>query len=226
MDNIKKFEMIASKIDSIKRSIPANVTLIAVSKTKPEELILEGMSNGHLDFGENKVQELVLKYQNLPKTIRWHMIGHLQRNKVKYIAPFVHMIHGVDSERLLLEINKQAKKCNRKIKCLLQFHIATENNKFGFSLDEIEDLLKQKKLDLLENLEICGVMGMATFTENEQIIRHEFNSLKTYFEAIKSHFESHLFDTISMGMSGDYPIAIDCGSNMIRVGSSIFGERE
>ena len=226
MDYIKKIKMIASRINYIKKQIPNYVTLIAVSKTKPNELIEEGMSSGHLDFGENKVQELVSKYENLPKNIRWHMIGHLQRNKVKYIAPFVYMIHGVDSERLLKEINKQGKNNNRKINCLLQFHIASENTKFGFSLDEIESLQKEDFFNHLQHVNICGVMGMATFTEDNKMIRSEFNNLKSYFDKIKIHFNVNEFKTISMGMSGDYPIAIDCGSNMIRVGSAIFGERK
>ena len=226
MDYIKKIKMIASRINYIKKQIPNYVTLIAVSKTKPNELIEEGMSSGHLDFGENKVQELVSKYENLPKNIRWHMIGHLQRNKVKYIAPFVYMIHGVDSERLLKEINKQGKNNNRKINCLLQFHIASENTKFGFSLDEIESLQKEDFFNHLQHVNICGVMGMATFTDDNEMIRSEFNNLKSYFDKIKIHFNVNEFKTISMGMSGDYPIAIDCGSNMIRVGSAIFGERK
>ena len=226
MDYIKKIKMISSRINYIKKQIPNYVTLIAVSKTKPNELIEEGMSSGHLDFGENKVQELVSKYENLPKNIRWHMIGHLQRNKVKYIAPFVYMIHGVDSERLLKEINKQGKNNNRKINCLLQFHIASENTKFGFSLDEVESLQKEDFFNHLQHVNICGVMGMATFTEDNEMIRSEFNNLKSYFDKIKIHFNVNEFKTISMGMSGDYPIAIDCGSNMIRVGSAIFGERK
>lgn len=226
MDYIKKIKMIASRINYIKKQIPNYVTLIAVSKTKPNELIEEGVSSGHLDFGENKVQELVSKYENLPKNIRWHMIGHLQRNKVKYIAPFVYMIHGVDSERLLKEINKQGKNNNRKINCLLQFHIASENTKFGFSLDEVESLQKEDFFNHLQHVNICGVMGMATFTDDNEMIRSEFNNLKSYFEKIKIHFNVNEFKTISMGMSGDYPIAIDCGSNMIRVGSAIFGERK
>ncbi len=226
MDYIKKIKMISSRINYIKKQIPNYVTLIAVSKTKPNELIEEGMSSGHLDFGENKVQELVSKYENLPKNIRWHMIGHLQRNKVKYIAPFVYMIHGVDSERLLKEINKQGKNNNRKINCLLQFHIASENTKFGFSLDEVESLQKEDFFNHLQHVNICGVMGMATFTEDNEMIRSEFNNLKSYFDKIKIHFNVNEFKIISMGMSGDYPIAIDCGSNMIRVGSAIFGERK
>ena len=218
--------MIATRIKQIKEKVPNDVTLIAVSKTKPNELIQEGMANGHLDFGENKVQELVSKYENLPKNIRWHMIGHLQRNKVKYIAPFVHMIHGVDSAKLLKEIDKQGQKNNRKINCLLQFHIASESTKFGFNLDEVESLQNEEFFNPLQHVNICGVMGMATFTDDDEMIRKEFNNLKSYFEKLKTHFNPNDFKIISMGMSGDYPIAIECGSNMIRVGSAIFGERK
>ena len=218
--------MIATRIKQIKEKIPNDVTLIAVSKTKPNELIQEGMANGHLDFGENKVQELVSKYENLPKNIRWHMIGHLQRNKVKYIAPFVHMIHGVDSAKLLKEIDKQGQKNNRKINCLLQFHIASESTKFGFNLDEVVSLQNEEFFTPLQHVNICGVMGMATFTDDDEMIRKEFNNLKSYFEKLKAQFNPNDFKIISMGMSGDYPIAIECGSNMIRVGSAIFGERK
>ena len=218
--------MIATRIKQIKEKVPNDVTLIAVSKTKPNELIQEGMANGHLDFGENKVQELVSKYENLPKNIRWHMIGHLQRNKVKYIAPFVHMIHGVDSAKLLKEIDKQGQKNNRKINCLLQFHIASESTKFGFNLDEVQSLQNEEFFNSLQHVNICGVMGMATFTDDDEMIRKEFNNLKSYFEKLKTHFNPNDFKIISMGMSGDYPIAIECGSNMIRVGSAIFGERK
>lgn len=218
--------MIATRIKQIKEKVPNDVTLIAVSKTKPNELIQEGMANGHLDFGENKVQELVSKYENLPKNIRWHMIGHLQRNKVKYIAPFVHMIHGVDSAKLLKEIEKQGQKNNRKINCLLQFHIASESTKFGFNLDEVQSLQNEEFFNSLQHVNICGVMGMATFTDDDEMIRKEFNNLKSYFEKLKAHFNPNDFKIISMGMSGDYPIAIECGSNMIRVGSAIFGERK
>ena len=218
--------MIATRIKQIKEKVPNDVTLIAVSKTKPNELIQEGMANGHLDFGENKVQELVSKYENLPKNIRWHMIGHLQRNKVKYIAPFVHMIHGVDSAKLLKEIDKQGQKNNRKINCLLQFHIASESTKFGFNLDEVVSLQNEEFFIPLQHVNICGVMGMATFTDDDEMIRKEFNNLKSYFEKLKAHFNPNDFKIISMGMSGDYPIAIECGSNMIRVGSAIFGERK
>ena len=217
--------MIASNIDNLKKNLPEHVDLVAVSKTKPAQMILEAMTNGHLDFGENKVQELVNKYEMLPKTIKWHMIGHLQRNKVKYIAPFVHLIHGVDSERLLREINKQAKKHERKINCLLQFHIATENTKFGFSIDEIKTLINQNLFNELQHVNICGVMGMATFTTDTAKIKEEFIELNNYFKYLTSHFDKNIFNIVSMGMSGDYQLAISCGSTMVRVGSAIFGER-
>ena len=217
--------MISSKIDEIKKTLPSSVVLVAVSKTKPAEMIEQAMKNGHLDFGENKVQELVDKHGTLPKNINWHMIGHLQRNKVKYIAPFIHLIHGVDSERLLIEINKQAKKNNRNIDCLLQFHIAKESTKFGFNMDEIYELFERKKLEELKNITIRGVMGMATFTENKLQIEDEFKQLKNHFTTLSNKLKNDNFNIISMGMSGDYKIAIDCGSNMVRIGSSIFGAR-
>lgn len=217
--------MISDKIDAIKADLGTTVTLIAVSKTKPKEMILEGMQNGHLDFGENKVQELVDKYESLPKDIRWHMIGHLQRNKVKYIAPFVHLIHGVDSERLLNEINKQGSKNNRIINCLLQFHIAEETSKFGFSLEEVKSIIEQNKLQGLTNVCIKGVMGMATFTDNKNQIKTEFQKLASFYKEIKEAIGKETFEVISMGMSGDYKIAVDNGSNMVRIGSTIFGPR-
>ena len=217
--------MISSRIDEIKKAISSEVTLVAVSKTKPIEMIQQAMQRGHLDFGENKVQELVEKHEALPKDINWHMIGHLQRNKVKYIASFVHLIHGADSERLINEINKQAKKNNRKIDCLLQFHIAKENSKFGFNINEVEEILADNKLEVWENINIRGVMGMATFTENKSQVKEEFLQLKDYFEILSKKINSDSFNIISMGMSGDYKIAIDCGSNMVRIGSSIFGNR-
>ena len=217
--------MISSKIDEIKKAISSDVTLVAVSKTKPIEMIQQAMQRGHLDFGENKVQELVEKHQALPKDINWHMIGHLQRNKVKYIASFVHLIHGADSERLINEINKQAKKNNRKIDCLLQFHIARESSKFGFNISEVEEILADNKLEVWQNINIRGVMGMATFTENKSQVKEEFLQLKDYFEILSKKINSDSFNIISMGMSGDYKIAIDCGSNMVRIGSSIFGNR-
>tara|TARA_Y100000385_G_scaffold69783_1_gene69980 strand:- start:4566 stop:5219 length:654 start_codon:yes stop_codon:yes gene_type:complete len=217
--------MISLKIDEIKKQLASDITLVAVSKTKPIEMIQQAMQSGHLDFGENKVQELVEKHEALPKEINWHMIGHLQRNKVKYIAPFVHLVHGADSERLINEINKQAKKNNRKIDCLLQFHIARESSKFGFSIDEVEEILANNKLEDWQNINIRGVMGMATFTTDTSQVKEEFLQLKNYFEILSKKINKDNFNIISMGMSGDYKIAIDCGSNMVRIGSSIFGTR-
>ena len=217
--------MISLKIDEIKKQLASDITLVAVSKTKPIEMIQQAMQIGHLDFGENKVQELVEKHEALPKEINWHMIGHLQRNKVKYIAPFVHLVHGADSERLINEINKQAKKNNRKIDCLLQFHIARESSKFGFSIDEVEEILANNKLEDWQNINIRGVMGMATFTTDTSQVKEEFLQLKNYFEILSKKINKDNFNIISMGMSGDYKIAIDCGSNMVRIGSSIFGTR-
>lgn len=217
--------MISLKIDTIKQSIPNKVTLVAVSKTKPIAMIEQAMESGHLDFGENKVQELVEKYNSLPKSLKWHMIGHLQRNKVKYIAPFVHLIHGADSERLINEINKQGKKNNRKIDCLLQFHIAKESTKFGFDMMEVKEIIANNQFQNWENVNIRGVMGMATFTKNETQIKDEFIALKSHFDEIAKKVNKDDFNLISMGMSGDYEIAIKCGSNMVRIGSSIFESR-
>lgn len=214
---------IVHNLQQVQKGLPENVTLVAVSKTKPEEAVMELYRAGHLDFGENKVQELLAKYEALPKDIRWHLIGHLQRNKVKYIAPFVHLIHSVDSENLLKEINKQATKNERRISCLIQIHIAEEESKFGMSVEEAEQILKNHKTDY-PNVEIIGLMGMATFTEDENRIRKEFKFLKSVFDQFK--IQNSEIRILSMGMSGDYKIAMEEGSNMIRVGSSIFGERE
>ena len=216
--------MVSDKINILKTKLPKDVVLVAVSKTKPIETILEACSKGHLDFGENKVQELVQKQENLPKNIRWHMIGHVQRNKVKYIAPFVYLIHGVDSLRLLNEINKQGKKNNKTINCLLQIHIAKEENKFGFDIQEIKEFIENKQYELWTNVKIVGVMGMATFTENKNLVKQEFEQLKSYFDELRTFF-SNEFKIISMGMSGDYKEAIEAGSNMVRIGSSLFGRR-
>ncbi len=207
-------------------SIPENVKLIAVSKTKPAEAIMELYNLGQRAFGENKVQELCDKESILPKDIEWHQIGHLQTNKVKYMAAFVSMIHAVDSLKLLAEINKQAQKHNRVIDCLLQFHIAQEETKFGLSMDEAMSLIDDLNENPMHNIRIRGVMGMASFVDNEQQIRKEFHSLKTHFESLKKeHFNFTHFDTISMGMSGDYALAIEEGSTMIRCGSILFGSR-
>ena len=219
--------MIAENLKEIQATIPDDVTLVAVSKTKPASAVLEAYNCGQRIFGENKVRELVDKAEELPKDIEWHMIGHLQSNKVKYIAPFVSMIHSVDGMKLLSEINKQGKKNDRVINCLLQFHIAQEETKFGLSFEEAQDLLTSDEFIRMENISIVGGMGMATFTENEDQLRHEFTTLENYFHVLKSHFFKFnpAFQHISMGMSGDYQIAIEEGSNMVRVGSSIFGSR-
>ncbi len=218
--------MIADSLNAIKRDLPENVTLVAVSKTKPTSLILEAYNAGQRIFGENKVQELVSKFEEMPKDIEWHMIGHLQSNKVKYIASFVQLIHGVDSLKLLKEINKQAAKHDRVQDCLLQFHIAEEETKFGFDEDEVRQMISNSEFKALDNIRIVGVMGMATFTDNESQIRKEFRHLKAIFDHLKTnYFQSESFRTISMGMSGDYNLAIVEGSTMVRVGSSIFGTR-
>ena len=201
--------------------LPKEVKLVAVSKTKPNEAIFEAYKAGHRIFGENKVQEMISKYEVLPKDIQWHMIGHVQSNKVKYMAPFVALIHGVDSLKLLKEINKQALKNNRVIDCLLQLNIANESTKFGLSKIEcIEALIAAESL---ENVTIKGLMGMATFTDDNCQIEQEFNGLKELYDELAKQYSE--FEVLSMGMSGDYEIAITKGSNMIRVGSKIFGER-
>lgn len=217
---------VAANIKKIKEELPAHVTLIAVSKTKPVELIEEAYHAGQLHFGENKVQELVAKYESLQKDICWHMIGHLQTNKVKYIAPFVHLIHSVDSVKLLQEINKQGAKNSRIIDCLIQVYIAKEETKFGFDEAELTTLLQSNELKSLTHVRIRGLMGMATFTENTTVIRKEFAGLKQLFDQVKNLLpDPHSFDMVSMGMSGDYTIAIEEGSTMVRVGSALFGSR-
>ncbi len=219
--------MIKNNLINIKNSIPEDVLLVAVSKTKPIEAIQEAYETGHRNFGENKVQELKDKFDHLPKDIKWHMIGHLQRNKVKFIAPFIHLIHGVDSFKLLKEINKQALKNNRIINCLLQFHIAEENTKFGLHLDEAISFISNEEFLELKNISISGVMGMASFTEDNSKIEKEFSSLIAIFDKLKTQFNNKdSFKWISMGMSGDYKIAINQGSNMVRIGSTIFGNRQ
>ena len=218
--------MICENIKKIKNCIPNDISIVAVSKTKPKELILEAYKGGHKVFGENKVQELIEKEQELPKDISWHFIGHLQRNKVKFIAPFIDLIHGVDSFKLLKEINKQAKKHSRIIPCLLQFHIAKENTKFGFSQQETDNIINSDEFNELQNIKICGVMGMASNTNDEDVVANEFANLKLIFTKLQSNDKtSSDFKIISMGMSNDYNIAIKQGSNMIRVGSIIFGKR-
>lgn len=206
---------------ALRKEIPEQLTLVAVSKTKSNEEIMEAYQGGQRVFGENKIQEMSAKYEALPKDIQWHMIGHVQSNKVKYMAPFVDLIHGVDRSKLLREIDKQALKNNRIIDCLLQIHIAQESTKFGFSESEITEALDFA--GTLNNVRVVGLMGMATFTENTQQITEEFKGLKRLFDQLKP--QQPQFSVLSMGMSGDYPLAIAQGSNMIRVGSKIFGAR-
>lgn len=218
---------IAENLRTIKENIPGTVTLVAVSKTKPDDAILEAYHAGHRDFGENKVQDLVAKQERLPGDIRWHMIGHLQSNKVKYLASFVHMIHGVDSLKLLGVINREAEKHGKIIDCLLQVHIAREESKFGLSEEDLVKLLQSEEFGEMKHVRIRGLMGMATYTENSDQIREEFRLLKRIFESLKSSlFSGHdWFDRLSCGMSGDYALAIEEGSNMVRIGSLIFGPR-
>lgn len=211
---------IAENLASIKETLPLDVTLVAVSKTKSNPEIMKAYNAGQRIFGENKVQEMTLKWEGLPKDIQWHMIGHVQRNKVKYMAPYVSLIHGVDSLKLLKEIDKQAKKINRIIPCLLQVHIAEEDTKFG--LDDIE-LNQILAYDPLDHIKIAGLMGMATYTSDKEKIRREFKKLKASFEAIRKKHKD--VNVLSMGMSGDYELAIEEGSTMVRIGSSIFGAR-
>lgn len=213
IDNLKK----------IKSSLPNHVTLVAVSKTKPIEDIMEAYNAGQRIFGENKIQEMVEKHEHMPKDIEWHMIGHVQRNKVKYMAPFVSLIHGVESFKVLKEVNKQAVKHDRIINCLLQIKIAEEDSKFGMTATDAKTILTSSEFTSLKNVEIIGVMGMATFTDNQDQIKAEFNKLKQTFDDLKNNHES--LRVISMGMSGDYQLAVSCGSNMVRIGSRIFGER-
>ena len=222
MSEIKK------NIDNILKQIPNNTKLVAVSKTHSIETIKETFDAGQRDFGENKVQEMVDKHNQLQNPeIKWHLIGHLQRNKVKYIADFVELIHSVDSLRLLTEINRQAKRHNRIINCLLQFHIADEDTKFGLNFDEAINILESDEFKSFENIKICGVMGMATFTDNSEQVRHEFKKLKEIFSKIKDKYFKKIdyFCEISMGMSGDWKIAIEEGATILRIGSIIFGDR-
>lgn len=220
--NINNYQKIKTQLQS------RNVTLVAVSKIKTKEEIMELYDLGQRDFGENYVQELLEKYASLPKDIRWHFIGHLQTNKVKYIADFIHLIHGVDSENLLKEINKQGKKINRKIKCLLQMHISREETKYGFEEDNVMAVLKQTSQDSSEQvysyIEVCGLMGMATFTEDNALIISEFKKLKYLFDQLQPVFPSS-FNILSMGMSADYMFAVEEGSTMVRIGSLLFGAR-
>lgn len=215
--------MITENLNEIKSTLPENVTLVAVSKTKPVAAIQEAYDAGQRVFGENRIQEMVEKYDTLPKDIKWHMIGHLQRNKVKYMAHFVDLIHGVDSFKTLIEINKQAKKHDRVINCLLQAHIAQESTKFGFSFEEIKEIIASEELKELQNVNVVGLMGMATFTQDQEQVKKEFLSLKKIFNELQS--KNSNLEILSIGMSGDYLLAISCGSTMVRIGSSIFGSR-
>ena len=217
---------IASNIDTIKKSLPEHVTLVAVSKTKPVSDLMEAYNAGQRIFGENKIQEMTDKWEEMPKDIQWHMIGHVQSNKVKFMAPYVTLIHGVDSLKLLQEIDKQALKNNRIIDCLLQIYIAEEESKFGLDESELNELLTSLEFKQLKNIRILGLMGMATFTDDQNQIKKEFRNLKSTFDSIqKLETANCQFNTISMGMSGDYKLAIECGSTMVRIGSSIFGGR-
>ena len=215
---------IAQNLYHIKSQLPAHVTLVAVSKTKPVSDLMEAYQAGQRCFGENKIQEMTDKWEQMPKDIEWHMIGHVQTNKVKFMAEYVSLIHGVDSLKLLQEINKQALKHNRKIDCLLQIYIANEETKFGLDEKELNELIASKEFKELQNIQIIGLMGMATFTENQNQIKAEFKHLKTIFDTINNQ-ENLKLETLSMGMSGDYELAIEFGSTMVRIGSSIFGNR-
>ncbi|NGY37097.1 YggS family pyridoxal phosphate-dependent enzyme [Flavobacterium sp. XN-5] len=217
---------IAENLLSIKNTLAEQLTLVAVSKTKPIPDLMEAYDAGQRIFGENKIQEMTEKWEQMPKDIQWHMIGHVQTNKVKFMAEFVSLIHGVDSFKLLNEINKQALKNNRIIDCLLQMHIAEEETKFGLDEDELNAILASLEFAEMKNIRITGLMGMATFTENQDQIKKEFLHLKSIFDKLQSHHsENCQLNTLSMGMSGDYKLAIECGSTMIRIGSSIFGGR-
>lgn len=219
--------MIKENLNIVRATVPSNVTLIAVSKTKPVSDLQEAYDAGQRIFGENKALEMRDKHQVLPEDIKWHFIGHLQTNKIKYIAPFVTLIHAIDSLSLLEAVNKEAVKNNRIIDCLLQFHIAQEDTKFGLDIEEAKALLESDSFKNLKNINICGVMGMATFTDNAAQVRCEFKSLKNIFDALKEEYfkDNDSFKEISMGMSDDYPIAIEEGATMVRVGSKIFGAR-
>jgi PLP dependent protein len=214
-------------IRKLRESLPDHVRIVAVSKTRPPSVIMEAWNQGVRLFGENRVQELLSKRDELPSDIEWHLIGHLQTNKVKYIVPFISMIESVDSFKLLKVIDREAKAAGRQISCLLQIHIASEETKYGFSMSELEEMLGSKEFSLLRNVSVRGVMGMATFTENMNLVRQEFRQLRTCFETVKKKFfaTDNDFAEVSMGMSGDYMIAVEEGSTIIRVGSLLFGER-
>ncbi|MGO3182232.1 MAG: YggS family pyridoxal phosphate-dependent enzyme [Aequorivita sp.] len=214
---------ISENLEKFKKELPDNVTLVAVSKTKPVSDIMEAYNAGHRIFGENKIQEMESKWQEMPKDIQWHMIGHVQRNKVKYMAPFVSLIHAVDSLKLLKQINKEAKKNKRTINCLLQVKIAEEDSKFGMDEEDAASLLSSEELKNFQNVKVVGLMGMATFTEDEKQVSKEFEKLKKVYNEFR--IQNVEFRILSMGMSGDYNLALENGSNMVRVGSAIFGER-
>jgi PLP dependent protein len=217
-----------SNLSSIKQQLPVHVRIVAVSKTRTVEEILDIYNAGHRVFGENRVQEILAKKELLPSDIEWHLIGHLQSNKVKFIAPFISMIESVDSGKLLSVINSEAERRERIIDCLLQFHIAREETKFGFSKEEVVQMLESEQFTRLKNIRICGVMGMATLSDDKELVRNEFRSLKKLFDDLKVRYfsESSYFNQISMGMSGDYKIAVEEGSTIVRIGSLIFGRRK
>ncbi len=214
---------ISENIKKYKDELPENVKLVAISKTKPNEDILEAYRAGQRIFGENKIQEMTDKWEALPQDIQWHMVGHVQRNKVKYMAPFVSLIHAVDSLKLLKEINKRAKQNERSINCLLQVKIAEEDSKFGISREEVAEILSSEAYANMNNVKVIGLMGMATFTDDEDQVKAEFNYLKSVFDELRDQHPE--LEELSMGMSGDYQLAIECGSTMVRIGSSIFGAR-
>ena len=214
---------ISEIIHNYKAELGPNVTLVAISKTKPSSDILEAYNAGQKIFGENKIQEMTDKWEELPKDIEWHMVGHVQTNKVKYMAPFVSLVHAVDSLKLLKEIDKEAKKNNRVINCLLQIKIADEDSKFGVSIEEARKILVSQEFSKLNNVKVTGLMGMATFTNDMEQVKNEFQYLKENFDALKTEYPG--LETLSMGMSADYKIAVECGSNMVRIGSAIFGVR-
>jgi pyridoxal phosphate enzyme (YggS family) len=214
---------ISENIKKLKGELPKDVTLVAISKTKPNEDLLEAYDCGQREFGENKIQEMTEKWEKLPKDINWHMVGHVQRNKVKYMAPYVSLIHAVDSLKLLKEIHKEADKNNRSINCLLQIKIAEEDSKFGISAEKAKEILDSQEFKKLDHIKVKGLMGMATFTNDQAQVRKEFQHLKSVFDDFKEKYLD--FEILSMGMSGDYKTAIDCGSNMVRIGSDIFGSR-
>jgi PLP dependent protein len=217
---------IAENLSQIISSLPSHVTLVAVSKTKPIADLMEAYHAGQRIFGENKIQEMTEKWEQMPKDIQWHMIGHVQSNKVKYMIPYVSLIHGVDSLKLLKEINRLAAKWKRTVDCLLQIHIAEEDTKFGLDEKEIHEILNSEELKTFENIRIVGLMGMATFTENQEQIKREFLHLKSIFDQYNQLNTANCrLNILSMGMSGDYQLAIECGSTMVRIGSSIFGSR-